>query len=451
MQTTVEQPVIDFTIDEHRLFSKVFYKIRSAKSRFVVVYGGAGSSKSYSVHQNELLHIMESGKGDTLFFRKHATGHRESCYKLLNLIIKSWGLTDLFHSVYGNDNRRITYLPNGRSIVLKGLDDSEKIKSITDFKRVVIEEASEISFDDFKEVVRRARGHEDTQFTLLLNPVDENHWIKKNMVDADGPYYKDTTALRFTYRDNVNSKGQCFLTEKDIAEIERFSLVDMNQYRIYALGEWGRPSPRRPYAQNFSKERHVSELAVHRPNLPVIFSLDFNVEPFVCVCAHVWTDAAGQHIHVFDEVVIENNGSVPEMCDRLANLFGMRTMAMALFTGDATSNKRDINARDNMSAWRLIDARFRLGNRLKVPRSNPPVKENRHLVSAILGFHPDIKISPKCKKLLYDLQFVECDEEGNLLKQNRDNLTQRSDALDCFRYLLNSFCADFYKRYGNKF
>ena len=31
------------------------------------------------------------------------------------------------------------------------------------------------------------------------------------MVDADGPYYKDTTALRFTYRDNVNSKGQCFL------------------------------------------------------------------------------------------------------------------------------------------------------------------------------------------------------------------------------------------------
>ncbi len=445
-----EAPVIDFTVNEHLLFSKVFYQIREAKDRFVVIYGGAGSSKSYSVHQNELIKIMEPGKGDTLFFRKHATDHRESCYKLLNKIISSWGLDAMFTKVYGNDNRRITYIPTGRSIVFKGLDEPEKIKSIVGFSRVVIEEANQISFDDFTEVVRRARGFDDVQFIMMLNPVDENHWIKKNLVDKSGPYAADTRAFRFTYKDNVNSKGHKFLTDKDIAELERLSSVDMNQYRIYALGEWGRPSPQRPYAQNYSPDRHLSDKAVYNPNLPVIFSLDFNVEPFVCICAHVWTDAKGQHLHVFDEIVIENNGSVPEMCDRMANQFGLRVMATCYFTGDATSNKRDINARDNMSAWRLIDSRFRLGSRLKVPRSNPGVKENRHLISALLGFHPDLKINPKCKKLAYDFQFVECDEEGNILKKNRNDESQRSDALDCFRYLANTFCSDFYQRYGNK-
>ena len=83
-------------------------------------------------------------------------------------------------------------------------------------------------------------------------------------------------------------------------------------------------------------------------------------------------------------------------------------------------------------------------------RANPSVKENRHLVNAICAFHPDLKIHPDCKKLLYDLQFVEADEEGDIIKKNRNKEEQRADALDTFRYQCNTHLADFFERYKIK-
>jgi len=81
------------------------------------------------------------------------------------------------------------------------------------------------------------------------------------------------------------------------------------------------------------------------------------------------------------------------MCDMLENMFGMNVMSNAIFTGDAMQKKREITQRNNIDAWRMIDVRFSLGRRLMVPRANPSVRENRHLVNAILAFHPDLLIN----------------------------------------------------------
>lgn len=98
----------------------------------------------------------------------------------------------------------------------------------------------------------------------------------------------------------------------------------------------------------------------------------------------------------------------------------------------------------------MIDERFHLGKRLKVPKANPSVKENRHLVNLIMAFHPDLIINPKCKKLIYDMQFVESDADGNIVKKDRNKQEQRSDSLDQFRYVCASFLADFYEKYKFK-
>jgi len=156
------------------------------------------------------------------------------------------------------------------------------------------------------------------------------------------------------------------------------------------------------------------------------------------------------HFHTFDEIVIEKNGDVPEMCDMIENTYGIRVVSNAIFTGDAMQRKREITQRNNIDAWRMIDARFNLGRRLQVPRANPSVKENRHLVNAILAFHPDVKMNPKCKKLIYDMQFVEADAEGNMVKASRNKEAQRADALDAWRYKCNTFLYDFFERYRVK-
>ncbi len=174
------------------------------------------------------------------------------------------------------------------------------------------------------------------------------------------------------------------------------------------------------------------------------------MEPFVCVAAHQWRDDTGEHTHFFKELVIENNGDVPEMCDLMENTFGRVALANAIFTGDAMQRKREITQRDNLDAWRIIDRRFNLGKRLKVPRANPSVKENRFLMNTLLSFHPDFKFNPEMKLSIFQMQFTEVDEEGDLIKKNRGDEKQRADALDGIRYMCNTFLHDYLDRYKLK-
>jgi hypothetical protein len=72
------------------------------------------------------------------------------------------------------------------------------------------------------------------------------------------------------------------------------------------------------------------------------------------------------------------------------------------------------------------------------------------LVNAICAFHPDFKINPECKRLIYDMQFVEADESGDIIKKDRNKENQKSDFLDMFRYQCNTHLSDFYTRYKIK-
>jgi phage terminase large subunit len=231
--------IFDVKQNHHKLFTGVFSAVRRAKTRYVVVYGGAGSSKSYSVHQNELIDLLMRDKGDTLVIRKYGADLRESCFKLFKQLIDGYHLRPFFKYTYSNDNRRISLKSTGCSLVFKGVDDPEKLKSIVGIKRIIIEEASQLTFDDFLELNRRARGMEGIQIIFILNPISENHWIKTNFCDEHGAYYNETTALRFTYRDNCNGLGESFLTEADIRELERLKNINENQYRIYVEAQWG--------------------------------------------------------------------------------------------------------------------------------------------------------------------------------------------------------------------
>ena len=49
---------------------------------------------------------------------------------------------------------------NGCKIDFTGLDDSEKIKSITGYRWIVMEEATEFEYEDFTQIRFRLRGKE---------------------------------------------------------------------------------------------------------------------------------------------------------------------------------------------------------------------------------------------------------------------------------------------------
>lgn len=423
-------PVIDWTLGQDNIFTKAFWQVRQATARYVVVYGSSGSSKSYSVHQSELINIMSEGEGDILFFRKHATDHQESCYKLLNQLIEKYELQPWFKSVYSNDKRRITYIPTGRSISFKGLDDTEKIKSITGFKRVVIEEANQLTFDDFKEVIRRLRGYEGIQFILILNPISENHWIKTQLCDEKGPYHPKTEVLRFNYQDNCNALGESFVTQEDIEALEILKLVDENQYRIYALGEWGVEDKNKKFVWAFERDKHIVP-TTYEPERILWASFDFNVNPLTCTLFQVFAET---HTLRAIECVKLENSDIWKMCDRIIAGY---PEASWMVTGDATGASRQAISMDNLNYYQVIQSKLGIATQqIMVPTKNPPIEENQLIVNSAFKLW-NIEIDgDRCQPLIYDVTYVELNEEKKIIK-DRSSDKKNADFLDTLRYLIN--------------
>jgi phage terminase large subunit len=433
-------PVIDFTINADKLFTKVFHDYRRVKSRYMVLRGGAGSSKSYSAHQAELINIMQHGTGNTLVLRKHSSDLRNSCFELFCNLIDRYNLTPFFRRTYSGDNRQIVYNPTGRKLVFRGVDDPEKLKSIVGFKRVLIEEANQLEFDDFKEVTRRVRGMDDIQIILILNPVSEDHWIKKQMCDPDGGYYPDTTELSYTYHVNP------YMTDQDIVELERMKLLDINQYRIYVLNEWGVVNKERKYAYAFDITNHVRSHVEdtmkevyglpYKPQDPLWLSFDFNVDPMSCTVAQHINDT----LYVLRCIKL-NNSNTSAMCDVIKAMY---PSAIYKVTGDA-SGRNTSTVGDNIHNYQIIQSKLNLTNsQLVVPNTNPKISLNRVLLNAVL-MNVDVMIdADNCKPLISDLTYVEVNREGEILK-DRTSETTKSDFLDNFRYLVNVLFPDLKK------
>lgn len=112
------------------------------------------------------------------------------------------------------------------------MDDSEKIKSITDITDIWAEESTELSEDEYTQLDLRLRAREDDlQLIVSFNPISKANWVYKKWfeIDTTRPH---TMILHTTYKDNR------FLPASYIAAIEEKINSNPTYYKIYALGEF---------------------------------------------------------------------------------------------------------------------------------------------------------------------------------------------------------------------
>ena len=134
------------------------------------------------------------------------------------------------------------------------------------------------------------------------------------------------------------------------------------------------------------------------------------------------------------------------MAAKIKTMFPPVQLDNALYTGDATGRNKSVLTRNNMTAWMLLMQELKIGyKRLQTPKSNPSVKDNRFLIEHIFARHNDLKIHPSLKQLIYEIENTEADDDGNILKKNRDDDTQRADYIDGLRYFLNTWTKQYFK------
>ena len=213
-------------------FNDVYYPwLENYKHRYEVYYGGAGSGKSVFIAQKLLVKAIYR-KRKVLVIRKYGTTIRDSVFQLVIDTLKKWRIYE--YCKINLSTFTIT-LPNESVFLFKGLDDSEKIKSITDITDIWCEEATELSLDEFTQLDLRLRALvEDLQIFCSFNPVSKANWVYKKWFHPDAVYNKqDTFILHTTYKDNR------FLPESYISALEDKINTNPTYYKIYVLGEFG--------------------------------------------------------------------------------------------------------------------------------------------------------------------------------------------------------------------
>lgn len=212
--------------------SPKFVPIFTHKNRYEVLWGGAGSGKSHIVARKILYRLLKESdvKHNFLIIRKVDRTIKRSVFTLFRNIISKWGLTSDF-SINLTD-KTITYLYNESQIMFSGLDDSEKLKSIEGVTSIWVEESTELTQEDFEQLDLRLRGQFKyiKQITLTLNPISEQHWIKRMFFDDP---IDSVFTLHSTYLDNSFIDGEYKMV------IENKKKTNPRYYNIYGLGNWG--------------------------------------------------------------------------------------------------------------------------------------------------------------------------------------------------------------------
>jgi phage terminase large subunit len=215
-----------------KAFNETYLPYLDDHHRYLIFYGGAGSGKSYFIAQRYIRNLMCRPKMNVLVVRAVGNTNRDSTFALFKQIISKWGIGQLFK--VNESDLRIT-CTNGNSVLFKGLDDTEKLKSITfakgELTDIWIEEASETLEADFNQLNIRLRGKgTQKQIVISFNPVDINHWLKKRFFDRKDDNIK---IVHTTYKDNR------FLDAEYVRLLESYKDTDPYYYAVYCLGQWG--------------------------------------------------------------------------------------------------------------------------------------------------------------------------------------------------------------------
>jgi len=279
-------------------FNACYLPCLSAQQRHQIFFGGAGSGKSVFLASRCALDAL-TGR-NTLIARQVARTLRNSTFNEISKAIARFGLKP--HFEVNKAEMSIDCLSSGAQILFAGLDDVEKIKSLTPRRGVLtdiwVEEATECRYSDIKQLEKRLRGNSPhkKRLTMSFNPVSRSHWIYKAYFTGWGEGQRqalsdDLLILRTTHEDNR------FLTQDDRRALE--GEQDAYFHQVYTRGEWGEQ------AGAIIKNWRADDLSALKKTADKLrFGLDFGFVSDPCAVIKLHLDSDRRRIYILEELYL---------------------------------------------------------------------------------------------------------------------------------------------------
>ncbi len=372
--------------------------------RYEIYYGGSGSGKSVYVTQKKIIKHLKYSRCNILILRKIADTNRFSTIPEIEKTINKFGLKDYFKIT--KNPQKIVNLLYGNEILFGGLDDVEKMKSVT-FKNGIltdiwVEEATEITEKDFENLDIRLRGISDVplQITLSFNPINQLHWLYKRFFMSNDEYINTNKyILKTTYLDNK------FIDSAYRNKLESYKDSDPYMYQVYTLGNFG------VLGNVIFKNWEVRELSEEEKTFNNFrYGLDWGYnDPFCVIKTAINTNR--KEIYIYDEIYqrgIETNKQIAEL---------LKVFVRNNYVVCDSSEPKSIN---EIKAYGI--------------KALPTKKGKDSVVHGIKWLKQfKIVINPKCQSIINEFQLYKWREDrlGNSLEIPVD---ANNHAIDSLRY-----------------
>jgi phage terminase large subunit len=213
--------------------NELYQPLFEGNHRYVICMGGRASGRSYSASQYALIKIMSASYFRCAIMRFIFGDIKNSIYQEIKDRIEEQELLPYF------DVKETSF--EYRQNIIKGIgfrksssEQKSKLKSLASYNCVIIEEADEVTEEDFMQLDDSLRTiKSDIKIILLLNPPSKNHWIIKRWFNllpsgVDGFYKpelkKSTTNVAYihgTYLGNKENLNQSTINNFEAYKINR--------------------------------------------------------------------------------------------------------------------------------------------------------------------------------------------------------------------------------------
>lgn len=390
-----------------------------------ILKGSKGSKKSRTTALWYIYHMMRYPDANVLVVRRVFATLRDSCFKELAWAIHRLGVDDLWRITTAPMS--MTYVPTGQVILFRGMDDAQKLASVTVAKGVLcwvwVEEFYQITNpDEFYKLEFSIRGKMPEgsglfkQVTCTFNPWNENTWIKARFFDTPDP---DVFTMTTTYRCNE------FLDEADRSRYEQLYITDPRNARVICDGEWG-VSEGLIYT-NWTVEDFDRNQVKFNPKVRVTFGLDFGYSVSYNAFVACAVDVQSFTIWIFDEIY-EKGMTNLSLLKRITE----KGYAKEMIWADSAAPLSIHEMKEG-----LVDDSMQAPVRYATPNIRPAVKGADSVMSGITrlqGFR--MIVHPSCENTARELASY-CYEQDADGKFTGRPLKENDHAMDALRYGTN--------------
>lgn len=389
--------------------------------------GGYGSGKSYNIALKIIIKLMQERR-TALVVRRVRETIKESCFALFKEILENM---DYMSDEIGRVNMKVIgkavaiqspleiRFPNGSRIIFRGMDNTEKIKSIHGVSIVWIEECSEITFDAYNELLGRIREPKvSLHFILSCNPVGKENWIyntffvhtdekgKEEVIQDPEEVYRRRTLINprnGVYYHHSLPDDNPFLPLSYIKRLDGLKQLDKQLWVVARWGRFGAAGTR--VLPNFVVAKDAKQFKRTVNNIPAqfhFFGLDFGFEESYNALISCCVDDKNKILYIYDEIymnhITDDRFSQREDVRKVAERAGRCSKPIC---ADSAEPKTIQFYRQQ--GYNMYGARKYIGSRLQ---NTKKMKRFRKIVC-----------SPKCKNTireLKDLTYAK-DSKGNAI------------------------------------